>query len=616
MKTCEENSKEIHEIIQNHMDFTIYSRGELLGSGGFAKCYLFTDIQTRRKVAGKIIMRETPDSDLDMVHQERDIHMELRNPNILRIESCFSNSTYSCMILELCNDSLSSVLKKLKVLDEPSCRFVVREVTRGISYLHEKKIIHRDIKPANIFLTKDMDVKIGDFGVSTYHRDPRKKIKKRCGTHTYYAPEIIYGNGYSFGVDVWALGVTLYKMATGHHPFHFKTEQELYEKIKKCDYLICSRAPECTMDMIKILLTHDPDSRPRIDDVLKHDYLNFKNISRNHLRGYIFEESINQKDPHECNIMPPRKKENAPKEDCKLDENHGTGNIFQKGLRLGENRNENLGTREFFYDNTQGNENISEKDLELDIERISTFVLEEVQRVLCHFFKIVPQRFSPWDMEYIIEYFSFGRPKHFISRWIIFDEECSLGYELTDSSVGVIYGDGSRLIVDGNMDNFQYIDKNGAREYFEYYNCPTILNEKFDLLGYYRDYMETYLVPEEPLDERERTKVIDNGIPIVLKWKTNDKYICFLLLNGVLQVNFLEDHTKVIISAPTKSISYIGKDKMLESYWYKGVRLFGWDDLKEKIPYIMEVVEEWISLEKKHENDDSTVQAKNINNNI
>uniref|UniRef100_A0A0K0G289 Serine/threonine-protein kinase PLK n=1 Tax=Strongyloides venezuelensis TaxID=75913 RepID=A0A0K0G289_STRVS len=607
MKTCEENSDEVHEIISDFKTYSLYSRGELLGRGGFAKCYLLTDIKTGRKVAGKIITGKKPNSNMYMMHEESDIHKKLKNPNILRMESCFSYSTYSCMILELCNDSLSGVLKKLKVLDETSCRYVVREVARGISYLHENQIIHRDIKPGNIFLTKDMDVKIGDFGLSIYHRDPTEKITEKCGTYAFYAPEVIDESGYSFGVDVWALGVTLYKMATGHYPFKFKTEQELYEKVKKCDYHFSSRIPARLGDMVRILLSHHADSRPGIDDVLKHDYLNFKNISRNHLRGCISEESlakaINQKDPHECNTLPPSKKQNTPKEDCKVDENHGTGNIFQKGLRLGENHNENLGTREFFYDNTHGNENIPEKDLELDIERMSIFVLEEVQRVLCHFFKIVPQVFSPWDMDYIIEFFSFGRPKHFISRWITFDEECSLGYELTDSSVGVVYKDSTRLIVDCTMKNFQYIDQGNVREYFEYGNCPTKLNEKSNLLEYYKNYMETYLVAEQPSDERNKTKIIDNGIPIILKWKRNDKCICFLLLNGVLQVNFFEGDTKIIISAPTKSISIIGKGKILESYWYKGVRLFGWNDLKEKIPYIMEVVEEWISLEKKHEDD-------------
>uniref|UniRef100_A0A0N5BIY8 Protein kinase domain-containing protein n=1 Tax=Strongyloides papillosus TaxID=174720 RepID=A0A0N5BIY8_STREA len=288
------------------------------------------------------------------------------------------------MILELCDDSLKNVLKKLKALNESSCRFVLREVARGIYYLHEKKIIHRDIKLDNIFLTKDMDVKIGDFGLSIYHRDPTKNITERCGTHTYYAPEIIDESGYSFGVDVWALGVTLHKMATGHYPFKFKTEQELYEKVKSCDYNISSKVSGREGDMVRILLTHDPESRPAIRDVLMHDYLNSEKISKDHLRRYISRKSLaetkNHKDPHDCSTMPLDKEENTPKEDCKIDENHETGNIFQKGLRLGENHNENLGTREFYYDNTHGNENIPDEDLELDIEKNSTFVLEEVQR--------------------------------------------------------------------------------------------------------------------------------------------------------------------------------------------------------------------------------------------
>uniref|UniRef100_A0A0N5BIZ0 Serine/threonine-protein kinase PLK n=1 Tax=Strongyloides papillosus TaxID=174720 RepID=A0A0N5BIZ0_STREA len=602
------------EIIKDPVTGTQYSRGELLGSGGFGSCYLFTDLRNKKKYAGKVVMKSTINWKTSMIYQETSIQMSIRHPNILRMYRFFYLPTYVCMTLELCKETLRDVLKRLEVLDEPSCRFVLKEVACGISHLHEKQIIHRDIKPHNVFLTADMDVKIGDFGVAVRHENSTEKIYKASGTTRFFAPESIDNNGYSFGVDVWALGVTLYTMIVGHYPFDCRCTHVLFDKIKRCEYNLSLTVPAHTRDMIKTLLTPDPNKRPGIKGVLKHDYLSSENISKDHLLEYISKKPLdnanNQKDPHESNVMPLSRNESVPKEES--DENRGTGNIFQEGLRFGVNLIKGRIVRKYYFDYTRENENVPEKERKLDIEKKSIFVLEKIKGTFFSFFSHFGKKklISSSEMGSITSS-PCGGPQHFVSRWIDLNKKYGLGYQLSDSSIGVFFNDDFHLIADGTMKKFQCIDKNGVREYFEDDQCPSELSRKFKVLKYFKRKFESNLLAEEPVKGQEEIKVTGDGIPILLKWKKDDKCICFVLLNGILQINFLDDNTKVIFSLPTESVTIIDKDNKLRNYWFKRLALDGWDEFTgEKMSYVEKVIDEWITLKRKYEDDDSAVPAK------
>ena len=76
--------------------------------------------------------------------------------------------------------------------------------------MHSKNIIHRDIKPRNIFLGKNNEVKVGDFGLATKLEFDGELKKTICGTPNYIAPEVLDGKvGHSYEVDIWSLGVIM-----------------------------------------------------------------------------------------------------------------------------------------------------------------------------------------------------------------------------------------------------------------------------------------------------------------------------------------------------------------------------------------------------------------------
>ncbi|RNF24478.1 serine/threonine protein kinase [Trypanosoma conorhini] len=96
---------------------------------------------------------------------------------------------------------------------------IVRQCLEALSYLHQNYIIHRDIKPANVYLTKTGKIKIGDFGVSKLLSLTDPLASTFIGTPFYLCPELCLGEPYSFGADIWALGVLTYELYCMKLPF-------------------------------------------------------------------------------------------------------------------------------------------------------------------------------------------------------------------------------------------------------------------------------------------------------------------------------------------------------------------------------------------------------------
>ena len=93
------------------------------------------------------------------------------------------------------------------------------DITRALDFCSRYGIIHRDIKPENIFMSPGGDYKLGDFGVAKVLEESRRSLSRK-GTYTYMSPEVFYGNKYDASVDLYSLGLVMYKYLNyGRNPF-------------------------------------------------------------------------------------------------------------------------------------------------------------------------------------------------------------------------------------------------------------------------------------------------------------------------------------------------------------------------------------------------------------
>ena len=130
---------------------------------------------------------------------------------------------------------MNDIVKRRGPYLESEARYFMIQILAGIQNMHNNSIIHRDLKLGNVFLDKHMKVKIGDFGLAALLKYPEERKKTVCGTPNYIAPEILYdqGEGHSFEVDIWSVGVILYTLLVGRPPFQTSNVQKIYDRIRR-----------------------------------------------------------------------------------------------------------------------------------------------------------------------------------------------------------------------------------------------------------------------------------------------------------------------------------------------------------------------------------------------
>lgn len=195
-----------------------------IGKGGFGTVCELEHVESGTCFAGKIISPDAMSrSSRESLMHEINLLREIRSPFTI---SYFGSVLYqnSVMIMmEYCErGSLRDVMDFLKVkLTEPQIKIVMRDLLMAISVLHSRyKIIHRDVKAANILVGKDGRLKVTDFGVSKKF-DVGKTVNtcSIMGTPYWMAPEVVYGNKYSYPADVWSIGATAVELLEGMPPY-------------------------------------------------------------------------------------------------------------------------------------------------------------------------------------------------------------------------------------------------------------------------------------------------------------------------------------------------------------------------------------------------------------
>ena len=260
------------DIIKNDSTDIEYQKGQLLGKGGFSYCYKCLDLKEQKIY----VMKQLEYNDIS--RNEIEIHKSLKHNNIVSYKDSIIDNKTVYIIVEFCeNKDLASFFgenKKRKNLKEIEVQYFILQIIHALKYLHKRRIVHRDLKPGNIFLNKNLEVKIGDFGLAKQFAYMGEKIKHQGGTLQYMAPEVVENSESSFEVDIWAIGVIMYYLILGKLPFRGSNQEETKEKIKKVDYTYQKDAiiSEAAKDLISQILVKDPIKRPSLRQILMHDF--------------------------------------------------------------------------------------------------------------------------------------------------------------------------------------------------------------------------------------------------------------------------------------------------------------------------------------------------------
>jgi serine/threonine protein kinase len=210
-----------------------------IGAGGMGIVVKARHVGLDRIVALKMLGRDANDTTSHQRFQlEAEAVARLQHPNIIQVfdvGTSGSGWTAQPFISFEFVDGGSLAKHTLSPQDPRWAGRMVETLARAVHAAHQVGVIHRDLKPGNVLLTSDGVPKIADFGLAK-HLDPAKSDEGRfltqagtlVGTPEYMAPEQIEGADPTPSIDIYALGVLLYELLTGHVPFKAGTVPETF----------------------------------------------------------------------------------------------------------------------------------------------------------------------------------------------------------------------------------------------------------------------------------------------------------------------------------------------------------------------------------------------------
>ena len=279
-----------------------YLLGEALGEGAFAKVRLATQIHIKEKCAIKIVDKRLLEDTKDIQRLKKEIKIlkSIRHKNIIQLFDIMESKTNLYFVIEYCKGGeLFDYIVKNRRLKEPEACVFFQQIINGVEYLHKQGIIHRDLKPENLLLDYNNNIKISDFGLSTFF-SKNHFLQTACGTPSYAPPEMLEGLQYNGEAsDIWSCGIILYAMLCGTLPFTESKEEIIVKKIKMHDYSIPKYLSKEAQDMLNHILKINPEERFTIEGIKAHPWFNIvkphliKGISLNEIRIPVDENILN-----------------------------------------------------------------------------------------------------------------------------------------------------------------------------------------------------------------------------------------------------------------------------------------------------------------------------------
>ena len=289
--TLSENHKKMRSYIkiekllnnpEGRLVINQYTILDLLGQGAFGKVFKAVDDHGQYfaiKVYDKRILKNRwigkKRTAWEAVNDEIEVMDKLDHKGCVSLVEVIDEETSKKIYIVMEFVDGGSLAEKCP-LDINCSRQIFKQLAENIQYLHnEAMVVHRDIKPHNLLVSSNMTLKVCDFGGSQFLHNQKDEMSNSAGTFAFMPPEAQKTGVYKGRpADIWACGITLYFMLTGHSPYHNKSFSKLMEEIDQTCIDLPQVFDEDVRDLIKRMTDKDSFRRIDINSVLQHKWLN------------------------------------------------------------------------------------------------------------------------------------------------------------------------------------------------------------------------------------------------------------------------------------------------------------------------------------------------------